>query len=110
MKVLLALIVLAVSLPVGAASPCEIQGKAEYWAYDACMGQFETDDELNPSVMACSDQNMALIRSKGSCLAKRIFKGRMCALLQETSDGRHSFKACMTDPSVVGSTVQNGGL
>jgi hypothetical protein len=110
MKVIAALTLLALATSATAATRCEIQGDATHWAYDSCMGQFETDDELHPGVAACADRALALIRAKGSCPAKRIFKGRMCALLQKTEDRRHSFKACMTDRSVVGSTVKNDGL
>jgi hypothetical protein len=74
------------------------------------MGRYETDDSLHPGVMACADRGQRLIRIKGECTAKRIFKERMCLLLQQTDDRRSSIKACMQDPSVVGSTVQNGGL
>ena len=110
MKVLTTLTLLALATPGSAATPCEIQGDATHWAYDSCMGQFETDDELHPGVATCADRGLALIRAKGSCPAKRIFKSRMCTLLQKTEDRRHSFKACMADSSVVGSTVKNGGL
>ena len=110
MKLIVAFTLFAVASSVSAATRCEIKGEAVHWAYDACMGKFETDDELHPGVAACADRNLVIIQSKGSCRAKRIFKGRMCTLLQQTEDRRHSFKACMADPSVVGSTVQNGGL
>lgn len=110
MKVFITLTVLALAFPVTAASRCEIEGEAAHWAYDSCMGQFETDDELHPGVAACADRGLALIHSKGSCPAKRIFKDRICTMLQQTDDRRPSHKACMTDPSVVGSTVKNGGL
>ena len=110
MKVFIALTVLALASPAGAAARCEIKGEATHWAYDSCMGQFETDDELHPGVAACADRGLALIRSKGSCPAKRIFKGRICTLLQQTEDRRPSYKACMADPSVMGSTVKNRGL
>ena len=110
MKLLAAFTIFAVASSVSAATRCEIKGEAVHWAYDVCMEKFETDDELHPGVAACADGNLAIIQSKGSCPAKRIFKGRMCTLLQQTEDRRRSFKACMADPSVVGSTVQNDGL
>jgi hypothetical protein len=110
MKILAVSMIFAAANPVFAATRCEIEGEALHWAYDVCMGIFETDDELHPGVAACADANLALIQSKGSCTAKRIFKERMCTLLQQTEDRRRSLKACMADPSVVGSTVQNGGL
>ena len=109
-NVFVALTVFFLALPAVAATRCEIEGEAAHWAYDVCMGQFETDDELHPGVAACADRGLALIRSKGSCPAKRIFKSRMCTLLQKTEDRRSSYKACMVDPSVIGSTVRNGGL
>ena len=110
MRLLTALAVFLFAQPAPAATRCEIAGEAIQWAYDECMGQFETDDELHPGVAACADRNLTLIRSNSSCKAKRIFKGRMCARLQQTASRRASFEACMADPAVVGSTVRNGGI
>jgi hypothetical protein len=110
MKVLVAITLFVIAQSASAASQCEIRGVAAHWAYDACFWQFETDDELHPGVAACADRGLALVRAKGSCPAKRIFKGRICARVQQTEDRRRTFKACMADPSVVGSTVKNGGL
>src|SRR4249919_2724580 len=103
MKVFLAFVVVTLAQPTNAATPCEIRGEATHWAYDACFGKFETDDELHPGVISCADRGLALIRSKGTCVAKRIFKGRICTLLQQTTDRRPSYQACMDDESVVGS-------
>ena len=105
-----AIALLVLGAPDSAATLCEIPGDAVHWAYDSCMAQFETDDELHPGVVACADKGLALIRAEGSCPAKRIFKARMCTLLQETEDRRPSFRECMADPAVVGTTVQNGGI
>ena len=110
MKIALAVAVLATSSAGQAAPPCEIKGPAMHWAYDACMGRYETDDSLHPGVMACADRAQRLIRAKGGCKAKRIFKEQMCLLLQLPADRRSSQQACMQDPGVVGSTVKNGGL
>jgi hypothetical protein len=74
------------------------------------MSRFETDDGLHPGVMKCADRGQALIKRIGSCPAKRVFKGRMCAALQRTEFRKPSYLACMADPAVVGSTVENGGL
>ena len=110
MKIALALAVLVISNAAQAATPCEIKGPATLWAYDSCMSRYETDDSLHPGVMACADRGQRLIQAKGECKAKRIFKERICRLLQQTGDRRSSLQSCMQDPSVVGSTVQNGGL
>jgi hypothetical protein len=107
---LLALAMSAAALPGLAATRCEIPGDAVHWAYDACMGRFETDDGLHPGVMKCADRAQALVRRIGSCPAKRVFKGRMCAAQQRTESRRRSYRACMTDPAVTGSTVEHGGL
>ena len=110
MKVLLAIAMLLFASRMEAVSRCEIGGKAAHWAYDACFGRYETDDELHPGVIACVERNLAFIRAQGSCPAKRMFKAQMCNLLQQTGNRRHSYKSCMADPSVIGSTVRNGGL
>lgn len=110
MKVAPVLAALAIASAVQAATPCEIKGPAALWAHDACMGRHETDDPLHPGVMACADRGQRLIQAKGECKAKRIFKERMCLLLQQTEDRRSSLRSCMLDPGVVGSAVRNGGL
>ena len=110
MKLALAFVLLSLALPAAAADRCEIPGEAIHWAYDACMGRFETDDGLHPGVAACADRNQRLIAAVGTCRAKRILKGRMCEALQRTEFRRSSYRACMRDTSVVGSTVANGGL
>ena len=110
MNTLLALAALLTAAPASAATRCEIPGNAVHWAYDTCMGHFETDDTLHPGVMKCADRGQALIKRVGSCPAKRVFKGRMCTELQRTESRRASYSACMADPRVVGSTVVNGGL
>ena len=110
MKIALFLAAVAITSAAQAAPLCEIKGQAVHWAYDACMGRHETDDSLHPRVVACVDRAQRLIRAKGECKAKRIFKKRVCVLLQKTADRRSSLQACMQDPSVVGSTVQKSGL
>jgi hypothetical protein len=110
MKFAFALAVLIITSAAQAAPQCEIKGPAALWAYDACMGRYETDDSLHPGVMACADRAQRLIKAKGECKAKHIFKERMCLMLQKTIDRRRSQRACMDDPTVVGSTVKNGGL
>ena len=110
MKIVLAAAALLLAAPVFAATRCEIPGQAVHWAYDACMGQFETDDGLHPGVVRCADRGQALIKRLGSCPAKRVFKGRMCRALQRTEYRKPSYRACMVDPGVVGSTVEHGGL
>lgn len=81
-----------------------------FWGYDACMYRYETDDSLHPGVMACADHAQRLIRTNGSCIAKRVFKERICLLIQQMEGRRESLSACMQDPGVIGSTVRNGGL
>ena len=110
MKLALALVALVFTSAAQAATPCEIKGPAVHWLYDACMSRYETDDSLHPGVMACADHGQHLVKVKGECTAKRIFKERMCLLLQQSDNRRISLNACMQDPSVIGSTVQNGGL
>ena len=110
MKHALALVALVITSAAQAATQCEIKGPAVHWAYDACMSRYETDDSLHPGVMACVGRGQRLVQIKGECTAKRVFKERMCMLLQQSDDRRSSLKACMQDPSVIGSTVQNGGL
>ena len=110
MKLALAVVTLCFALPAAAANRCEIPGEAVHWAYDSCMGRFETDDGLHPGVSACANRSQRLIAAVGSCRAKRIFKGRMCEAMQRTESRRTSYRACMRDRRVVGSTVANGGL
>ncbi|MCD9031020.1 hypothetical protein LDO32_04660 [Luteimonas sp. Y-2-2-4F] len=110
MELIAALAILAIAQSAPAATQCEIKGDAAHWAYDACFWQFETDDDLHPGVVACAERNLALVRSEGACPATRIFKSRICKLVQQTGDRLASFEACMADPSVEGSTVRNGGL
>ena len=110
MRLVLVIAIAAVSSPVQAGSPCEIKGLAIHWAYDSCMSRYETDDGLHPGVIACADRAQRLIRVKGECTAKRIFKDRICALLQRNESPSESRQACMRDPGVVGMTVRNNGL
>ncbi|MEZ0231303.1 MAG: hypothetical protein ACAH12_00565 [Methylophilaceae bacterium] len=95
---------------VQAATVCEIKGEAIFWAYDACLWRYETDDSLHPEVMACADRAQHLIKTKGTCRAKRIFKERICLLIQQTEDNYSTLQTCMDDASVVGPTVKDGGL
>lgn len=110
MRYLLFLSILLAVTPTHAASQCEIEGEAIFCAYDSCMWRYETDDSLNPGVMACADSAQLLIKKEGDCIAKRILKERICQISQKT-EGRHrSVQHCMRDPEMVGSTVRDGGI
>jgi hypothetical protein len=110
MRIATLLIFLFAMASAHAAPRCEVSGDARFWAYDACLWHYETDDSLHPEVIRCADKNQALIAKVGSCKAKRIFKDRICKLALQWQLSDPDPKTCMAADKPLGSTVRNGGL
>ncbi len=103
---------LALFLLIFAAAPtafakrqCEISGNVKLWSYDACLWHNETDDTIHPGVIACVERNDQTIARYGACKAKRIFKDRICAKVDD-----RSYADCMAKDEPLGASVRDGGI
>jgi len=87
---------------------CEIKGPAEFWSYDNCFWKHETDDSLNPNVIACVDYNSVMIEKLGNCNAKKRFKFEICVLNEKYNN--ESLSACLATNEPLGPAVRNSGI
>lgn len=91
-------------------SACDISGDAVLWAYDSCLFKHETDDTLDLAVTECVKAGQSLIKEKGECGAKRIFKTSICSQRSKINPDNPDTKTCMQNDIPLGPSVKDGGI
>jgi hypothetical protein len=112
-KAWIASLVLTAANPLSAEeSSCPVEGHTGRWIESYCMYRFETDDDANPSVVACSiAERESLTRSTPTedCDLNLLYKSAICSLLidhYKMFDG--SLKDCINSNKTIPKVVSEG--
>jgi hypothetical protein len=89
-------------------SECLAPGPTVQWEYDNCLIGAETDDALDPGVVACAELAGPAIGQ--NCARNMELKEKRCRFLVEKQSYFGDLQSCLHDPSVAGAVVKAGGI